>query len=157
MCLVESIDIYAYTNPTFLTLNMEEFLRGYGEKKEECFFPLLYLIAPVVLSNKINKHLLHTNKKTEFISWLYKHPDIKLSLPQMIDRTKKYSNKAIVFGSQIGIFKVNENGYISTITNKSKVKISKNNEMYLKYSHRLGYWIANLDESQLFLHIGVTL
>lgn len=154
---MESIDIYAYTNPTFLTLNMAEFLHGYGEKKEKCFFPILYLVTPIILSNKINKHLLHTNKKTEFFNWLYKHPEIKITLPQMLYKTKKYSNRAIIFGSQIGIFKVDENGYVSTKTNKVNFKISKDDEKYLKYSRRLGCWLANIDESQLFLHIGVIL
>lgn len=154
---MESIDVYAYTNPTFLTLNMNEFLKGYGEKKEACFFPLLYLVAPIILSNKINKYLLNTNKKTEFISWLYKHPEVKVNIAQMIDRTKKYSNKAIIFGGQIGVFKINENGYISTKTNKLKLNENKNNEIYLKYSQRLGQWLADIDESQIFLHLGVIL
>lgn len=154
---MESTDIYSHTNPTFLVANINEFLKGYEEKKDSCFYPIIYLVAPIILSKKINKYLEHTNKKTEFLNWLYQYPEITLDLSKKISNTKHYSNRAIIFGCQLGIFEVDQNGYLSSNGTISKKKIDKNDLIYLKYSNRLGYWLGSLDESEIFLNLGVFL
>lgn len=154
---MESIDIYAYTNPAFLVANINEFLKGYKEKKDSCFYPIIYLVAPMILSKKINKYFEHTNKKTEFLNLIYQYPEITLDLSKMINKTKHYSNRAIIFGSQLGIFEVDQRGYLSSKGNIPKNKMNENDLVYLKYSNRLGYWLGSLDESEIFFSLGVIL
>lgn len=154
---MNSTDIYAYTNPAFLVANINEFLKGYHEKKESCFFPVIYLVAPMVLSKKINRYFESTNKRTEFLNLIYRHPEITLELSKIINKTKIYSDRAIIFGSQLGIFEIDTKGYLSSKCNISKKKINEENMKYLKYANRLGYWLGSLDESEIFYNIGVLL
>lgn len=154
---MESVDVYAYTNPAFVAVNINEFLKGYKEKKESCFYPVAYLVAPIVLSSKMNKYFEHTNKKTEFLNLIYRHPEVTLELPNMISKTKEYSNRAIIFGTQLGILKMDERGYLSTNLNTPVKNISDSISVYLKYSNRLGYWLGSLDESDIFFSLGVQL
>lgn len=154
---MQTIDIYAYTNPVFLSANIYEFLKGYQEKKKSCFYPVVYLATPIILSKKINKYFDHTNKKTEFLNWLYKHPEIQLEISQMINKTKKYTNKAIVFGIQTQIFSITEKGYVSVNKSISKKGIVGNDLVYMKYSNRLGYWLGSLNENDIFYSLGVLL
>lgn len=154
---MNSTDIYAYTNPAFLAANINEFLKGYHEKKSSCFFPIIYLVTPIVLSKKINKYLENTNKKTEFLNLLYRHPEVTLELSKMISKTKQYSDRAIMFGNQLGIFEIDSKGYVSSKRNIPQKKISEQNLNYLKYANRLGYWLGSLDESEIFYNLGVLL
>lgn len=155
---MQTSDIYAFTNPVFLAVNISEFLCEYQKKKGSCFLPISYIVAPIIFSEKIRKTLLHTNKRTGFLNWLYNNPELVMEISLMIKKTKQYTNKAILFGTQVDLISINDAGFLVANKKNSKLKIyGEADKEIIKYAQRLGEWLSNLDDEDVFYNLGVIL
>ncbi len=159
-----SVDVYAETNPVFLSFVLWNFLRGHEEvDRHGAVVPLLFLPIPIVLSTSTVPTFKGTNKTTGLIAWLNRNPELALRLPSQIDNSVPFVKKAILFGLSASILEIQKNdGTIKTsnkgLTKSPKYPASDNRGLAFGLACRFGFWVGEMRSPKTVLNaLGIVL
>ena len=154
----KSIDIFAATNPAFLSLMLLAYIEGYVEEAGSGLpFSLAIFPIPVVLSGDLNSTFDGTNIKTGFYSWVKQNPQISLNLNARINDSIDYIKPAISYGVAKKIIGFDDAGNLVGISqNAGNFYGSVPLGRYFKNSKRLGNWISQIKSTKtIFNHLGL--
>jgi hypothetical protein len=156
---MNSIDIFANTNPAFCSVILYNFCKGYFAVKEKPIpFPLIILPLPIILSGDLQTTFESTNIKTGFLTWVKNNPNLVIGLTRRIEDTYEITKPALEYGVSRKILEVNDNGELLPTNNLIK---SPNNDLienYFKFSARLGAWTGEVQSVKtIFNHLGIRL
>lgn len=158
-----SSDVYTITNPVLGSIVLWSFLQGYESNSERgCFYPLLLLPLPLVLSESIRNEFKGTNSATGLYTWVSRNQKVLLRFNERVKKTNQFSKKAIVFACSNKIMHFQEDGTLIS-SNKGIIKKNMNSlsselKEMLSVSKRLGYWMSQMDSPSSILNsLGLTL
>ncbi len=158
---MESLDIFAETNPAFCSIVLFNFCKGYkSEASDGVDFPLILLPLPIVLSGDLESSFVNTRVDTGFFSWIDRNPTILLSLADRIQDTLTITRNAVEFGVSKSILRVADTGKIKSDDNglskkKFPLSSSKMGRAYIN-SLRFGQWLGQINSATtIYNHLGL--
>src|SRR5689334_12543797 len=108
MSHLEALDVYAELNPAFCALALSKFLVGAREAGAESFsLAPLYLVLPVCAASEFAYTFDGTNKKTGFLEWFRRYPEVSRGLYNRISGCMIQTTRAIQFGTLCRILQIN--------------------------------------------------
>lgn len=158
---MESLDIFAETNPAFCSIVLFNFCKGYNsEASEGVGFPLILLPLPIVLSGNLESSFVNTRVDTGFFSWIDRNPTILLNLPERIQDTLAITRNALEFGVSKSILRVADTGKIqSDAKGLAKKKFpSSSSKVGRAYTnaYRFGQWLGQIHSvTTIYNHLGL--
>lgn len=154
----KSVDVFAATNPAFLSLVLFSFIEGYNDEASEGLpFPLAVLPIPIIVSGDLDNTFNGTNIKTGFYAWIKQNPVVVVNLNERINDSIEYIQPAISFGIAKKIIRFDERGGLWAITqNTGNLHSSTILGRFFKNSKRLGNWIGQIKSTKtIFNHLGL--
>lgn len=158
---MQSLDVFAETNPAFCSLVLFKFCEGYSsEAAEGVDFPLILLPLPIVLSGNLEESFKHTRMDTGFFAWIDRNPGILIDLSERIQGTIEVTRKALEFGISRSVLQIDNTGRIKPDTNglaqkKLPASTSKVGRAYVN-SLRFGQWLGQINSaSTIYNHLGL--
>lgn len=154
----KSVDVFAATNPAFLSLILLSFIEGYNEEaKGGLPFALAILPIPIILSGDLDITFEGTNIRTGFYSWVKQNPAIVVNLNNRINDSIEYIRPAISYGVARKTIKFDERGKLWGIPqNTANFYSSATLSRLFKNSKRLGNWIGQIKSTKtIFNHLGL--
>lgn len=154
----KSIDVFAATNPAFLSLVLLSFIEGYNEEAEEGLpFALAILPIPIILSGDLDTTFDGTNIRTGFYSWVKQNPGIVVNLNSRINESIEYIQPAISYGVARKTIKIDNKGRLWGLQqNTANFYTSATLGKFFKNSKRLGNWIGQIKSTKtVFNHLGL--
>lgn len=154
----KSIDVFAATNPAFLSLVLLGYIEGYVEEAGNGLpFSLAILPIPIVLSGDLDSTFDGTNIRTGFYSWVKQNPQISLNLNARINDSIDYIRPAISYGVARKIIVFDGSGKLLGLSkNTGNFYGSASLGKYFKNSKRLGNWIGQIKSTKtVFNYLGL--
>lgn len=158
---MQSIDIYAATNPAFGALALHAFCSAFkiNGSHTKPSYPILFLVLPILFSRKGIATFDGTNVTTGFFEWLDRHPQLKLGLAENIRSGIPYTKAALRFAIRHHLLRTDGYEY-SPVPNapwkQYKWLASDERGHFLNCSKRLGSWVAKVpNETTIFHALGV--
>ncbi|WP_207428965.1 three component ABC system middle component [Pedobacter sp. SYSU D00535] len=151
----KSIDVFAATNPAFLSLVLLSFIEGYNEEAGAGLpFPLAILPIPIVLSGDLDPTFDGTNIRTGFYSWVKQNPGIVVNLNNRINDSIEYIQPAISYGVARKIIKIDDKGSLWGLSqNTANIYGSSKLGPFFKKSKRLGNWIGQIKSTKTVFNL----
>lgn len=154
----KSVDVFAATNPAFLSLILLSFIEGYNEEAQEGLpFALAILPIPMILSGDLDNTFNGTNIRTGFYAWVKQNPVVVVNLSDRINDSVEYIQPAISYGIAKKIIKFDEKGKLWGIPqNTGNFQGSATLGRFFKNSKRLGNWVGQIKSTKtIFNHLGL--
>jgi hypothetical protein len=154
----KSIDVFAATNPAFLSLVLLGYIEGYVEEAGTGLpFPLAIFPIPIILSGDLDSTFDGTNIKTGFYSWVKQNPQILLNLNTRINESIDYIKPAISYGVARKIIDFDKfSNLVALSSNAGNFYNSVSLARYFKNSKRLGSWVGQIKSTKtIFNHLGL--
>jgi len=155
---MNSIDIFAETNPAFCSLVLLSFCEGYVEQaKSGVPYPLLILPIPIVLSGDLYPTFDGTIVTTGFFSWVKNNPNIVIEMTERLEDSYEFVRPAIEFAVGKRIIGFTNEGlvqpYMESVSNYTN---AKHVSSYFKLSKRLGHWLGEIKSVKtIYNHLGI--
>ena len=154
------IDTFAMSNPALTSILLWQFAKSYGEDNGPGPpLSLCFIVLPIVMSRPTADSFGGTNVATGFLTWLTRHPDFTLHLPERVGATRDLTSEALRFGIAYRLFTVSRDGMLEVNRNAiSLPKRSGSDERVrlLKIANHLGLWTRALPEATVFYSLGMT-
>ncbi|WEA01773.1 three component ABC system middle component [Mucilaginibacter sp. SJ] len=154
----KSIDVFAATNPAFLSLVLLGYLEGYTEEAGSGLpFSLLVLPIPIILSGDLESTFDGTNIKTGFYSWIKQNPQILIGLNTRINDSIEYIQPAMAYGIAKKIIGFDSySNLVAHSDNIGNIYGSSSIARHFKNAKRLGSWIGQIKSTKtIFNHLGL--
>lgn len=140
-------DVYAETNPAWITYVLTSFLRGFGEAKPEgTDLPIAYVGLPLCLSGDLASTFERTNKRTGLREWVERSPQIQLELADRLNASLVIVTAAVRLGCFTNTVTLDHRGRLLLGGLKLKPDLAKGLSLDLsepvKRAGRLGYWFG---------------
>lgn len=158
---MESLDIFAETNPAFCSIVLFNFCKGYNsEASDGLGFPLILLPLPIVLSGDLESSFANTRVDTGFFSWIDRNPSILLNLPDRIQDTLTITRNAVEFGISKSILRVADTGKIQPeekgLSKKKFPQSSSKVGRAYTNAYRFGQWLGQINSvTTIYNHLGL--
>lgn len=158
-----AIDIYAMTNPALCSLILWSYLDGYLKEDENgCELPLIYIPIPIILSRSLLTTFEGTNKKTGFIEWINRNPDLSPKAFQIIKNSKRLTIAGTHVAIKQNLITLTSSCRLAparkSLPNQAQIKNNEELKNFLMLSGRLGAWIGQIRSAKIVLHcLGITL
>ena len=108
-------------NPAFCCTMLAAAINGYsGVKKEGMAFPLVFMIAPIVL-HKPTRIALPQNIRTSMAAWLQENASARVQFYERLVSLKPYTREAIQFGMLHNWIVPRSGGLVETTFKKSNI------------------------------------
>jgi len=162
--LTVTVDVYSITNPAFVGVVIYKFVDGYLKESANSDgpeFSLLFLPAPIAISQRIAATFEGTNVRTGLTRWYLRNEVAQLSLPRLVRETTEVSRNALLFAFGSGSLVLEESGRVtcdpSAFAKKPKERVGiPIFEKTLTVSQRFGQWCgANQSASAIYSLLGV--
>ncbi|MDQ1193803.1 hypothetical protein QE419_002569 [Brevundimonas vesicularis] len=156
-------DVYAETNPAWITWVLSSFARGFGEAGTQGVdLPLAYLALPICLSGDLLCTFDGTNKKTGLREWIERNPQIQLELGERLNGSLGLVSEAVRFGCFTKAVKLDTEGRLLPGSLPLKTDLAKGLSPELagpvKRADRLGYWMGMAGSTKtVFDIVGISL
>ncbi|WP_454758825.1 three component ABC system middle component [Caulobacter segnis] len=139
-------DVYAETNPAWLSYVLVGFLRGFVEADPAGpELPLAYVCLPLCLSGDLASTFDGSNKKTGLREWIERSPQIQLELSDRLNGSMEMVTGAVrlaCFSKTVRL----EQGRLLPGPVALKADLAKGLSLELsgpvKRADRLGFWVA---------------
>lgn len=140
-------DVYAETNPAWVTYVLTSFLRGFMEAEPEgADLPVAYLGLPICLSGDLASTFEHTNKKTGLREWIERSPQIQLELADRLNASLVIVTEAVRLSCFTSAVTLDKHGRLLPGTLRLKKDLAKGLSLDLsgpvKRADRLGHWFG---------------
>lgn len=144
-----ALDTFASTNPAFCALVLRAFTESFQKVDAAGSpIPLLVLPLPLVLSEDTVGFFDGTNTKTGLLTWIGRHPQITIDLPERIVATAKFAREALLFGVTRQVLDVTPQGCIVTadrgLVKRAKFAATDDRQRAFTLAMRLGGWCASV-------------
>lgn len=156
-----AIDIYAETNPAFITFGAVTFCRRFTEVAElPPHFSLIYLAVPLAMSDDLQESFDKTNARTGLLAWLTRYPDVRFGLAPRLEATLPIVTAGIQLGVLTRALDLGQNGDLilgSAAPAKALgEKLPPQARQVLKRAERLGAWMGTAGKAAaIFSAFGV--
>jgi hypothetical protein len=100
-----------------------------------------------------------TNRKTGFLTWLSRNPQLAVTLPDTIARARHLTRQALCFGLAYQLFKLTTNSQLVPV---KKLRALKGNATederisMVRTAQMLGLWMAEIPDETIFYSLGIT-
>lgn len=140
-------DVFAETNPAWVTHVLSSFLRGFAEAQTGgTDLPIVYLGVPICLSGDLAPTFEHTNKKTGLREWLERSPQIQLELAERLNASLQIVTEAVRLSCFTGVVTLDGHGRLQTgspfLKGHQAKGLSDDLLGPLKRADRLGFWFG---------------
>lgn len=158
---MQSIDIYAATNPAFTAIVLYEFCKSFSScnEKRKVSYPLLFIVLPIILSRKGVNSFEGTNVTTGFFEWLNRHQEIKIGLAENIQLGMPWTKSALRFAIHHRLLETTGYEYFPSTQvpwKKPNWPASDERGNLLSCTRKLGFWLAKVpNEATIFHALGV--
>lgn len=140
-------DLYAETNPGWVTYVLTSFLRGFVEAKPGgADLPVAYLGVPICLSGDLASTFERTNKKTGLREWVERSPQIQIDLADRLNASLAIVTDAVRLGCFTKAVILDKHSRLKPGALHLKDNLAKGLSLDLsgpvKRADRLGYWLG---------------
>lgn len=157
---MDSLDIYASTNPALMGLVLWHFLAAHAEAHSGenaasgCELAVLYLPIPLAASEDIRDSFESTTKNTGLFTWLRRNPQLAVSVHERVIRARENSAKAIRFSTSAGLISPSPDGLFHAgpskrFTRKPTYPASDFRGAAFRRAHKLGHWLARIGSTEM--------
>ena len=159
--MIASRDVFAETNPAFYCAVFSQFCSFY--KQEQALqrppeLPLVYLIAPLAISEDLGSTFEGCNRDTGLPLWLNRNPRITIDLAKKVNSTLELTTGAVRFGCIAGLLRITPEGYLESAKKTLPAAVSSGvASAALKRARLLGVWMSTMGSSRAVLEsLGVS-
>jgi uncharacterized membrane protein len=154
--MIVARDIFAETNPAFYGAVIAQFCFAY--QKTRLQIPpaavLVYLVAPLAISEDLAHTFDSCNKETGLTLWMSRNPQVSVDLSIKVNSTVGITTAAIRFGCIAGIFRLTLDGNVESILKKLPAAVAIGvASAALKRARLLGIWMAEMGSSRAVLEV----
>lgn len=154
-------DVLAETNPAFYCAVFSQFCLAYqkAQKAERApAAPLIYLVAPIAISEDLALTFEGCNIDTGLAVWLNRSPQIVTELAKKVNLTLEITTAAIRFGCITGTLRLTDGGNLESCLKKVPSSVSgKVVRPALKRARLFGAWAATMGSPRAVLEaLGVS-
>lgn len=144
----------AYLNPALMAVLFSASARGYGPRDEEpMVWPLVYLVAPLVL-HRPTRRALPRNTKTHLSTWVRREPLLRAGFPHRAASLAPTVGEGLRFGLRHGVL-VLEDGRLRGLVDARRSSDSTLTDL-LSSASLVGRWLARSREpATVFSLLGV--
>jgi hypothetical protein len=139
------IEVANLLNPAFCTVLLRETAKGYESVRGSGIpYALSFLALPLVLHQATRDALPGKISVTQH-TWIQAHPELRFSVEQRVTNLVPFVKEAIMFGLNLNILTIDEDGNIQTTDKKVRSpNWDRNSEPYLcfKKASFVGRWMA---------------
>lgn len=148
--MVVSYDLYAETNPAFVSFLLYRFVKKYsGDTLYAPHVSLAYLVVPMAMSERLETSFASTNAATGFLAWLNRFPEARLGLKRDVSFSKDVTRDGLRAAIHSQLLRINEDGTLSIGMAKrppenTKAKLSNGPKNAVARAERLGAWMSKV-------------
>jgi Family of unknown function (DUF6521) len=140
-------DLFAETNPAFGVFTIVGFCRSFWKVSERApTVGLLYLAVPIAMSSDTQTTFSDTNSKTGLLTWLNRHPEIRLDLVERLNASLHIVSASIKLGLASRALELGKEGMIglgSNVPAKAHAdQLPPEPRQVIRRAERLGTWMA---------------
>jgi Family of unknown function (DUF6521) len=153
-------DAAAMANPALSGLILSEFVRSYAERgRGGPSLPVTFVVLPISMARPGIRSFQGTNRKTGFLTWLSRNPQLAVTLPDTIARARHLTRQALCFSLAYQLFKLTTNSQLVPV---KKLRALKGNAIederisMVRTAQMLGLWMAEIPDETIFYSLGVT-
>ncbi|WP_390915182.1 three component ABC system middle component [Pseudosulfitobacter sp. SM2401] len=157
-----SYDLYAETNPAFVSFLLYRFVKSYSastghdgfERLSDGHdryphFSLSYLAIPIAMSGRLEASFSSTRTTTGFLAWLNRFPEIRVGLQRDVGQSKDVTATGLRAALHSQVLNINSDGTLSIgIAPKppenTKSKLPNDPQKAVARAERLGGWMSKV-------------
>lgn len=142
-------DLYAETNPAFVSFLLYRFVKSHSDGGGETpHISLAYLVVPLALSQRLEPSFSSTNAATGFLSWLNRFPEVRIGLQQDIDVARDVTAQGLRAALFSQLLELGSNGTVqlggaNKPPENTKSKMSNIPKQAVSRAERLGKWMSS--------------
>lgn len=143
-----SYDLYAETNPAFVSFLLYRFVKTYTDGTEQTpHISLAYLVVPMALSEKLEPSFASTNSTTGLLAWVNRFPESRIGLQQDVTLSKDVTAEGLRAALHSRLLSISVNGSLSVGVAKkppetAKSKLPGGPKRAVARAERLAKWMA---------------
>ena len=143
-------DLYAETNPAFVSFLLFRFVKNYsGGKGDTPHISLAYLVVPLAVSQRLEPSFSSTNASTGFLSWLNRFPEVRIGLQQDIEVSRDVTAQGLRAALYSQLLELGNSGTMRLGSAKkppenTKSKMSDVPKQAVSRAERLGKWMSDV-------------
>lgn len=149
-----AVDVLAAGNPAYAGIVIRAFVDGYaGARRHGAEFSLAFLPVPIAMSRSVAATFSGTNAATGFLAWLSRHPQLRLTVPELVRASVPTSRHALLFALQHGALRIDPQGHVEAC--HRLVRAARDPQgapleaRALTLAHRLGTWCGKAGPASL--------
>jgi len=148
--MILSYDLYAETNPAFVSFLLYRFVKNYsGNTPHAPHVSLAYLAVPMAMSERLEASFSSTNSATGFLAWLNRFPESRVGLQRDVVQSKNVTAGGLRASVHSQLLRLNPDGTLGIgIAKKppenTKGKLSSGPKKAVTRAERLGGWMSKV-------------
>lgn len=154
-----SLDTNAMSNPALTSVLLSEFVHTYQEAGQGApTLPLAFIVLPIAMSRSTVASFAGTNRRTGFLTWLSRNPQLSLQIPLKVRMAREITSEALSFGLAYGLLQVTAEGALRATKKRVKVVRKNLNEermSMIEVARNLGAWTSQLTDAMVFFSLGM--
>ena len=156
-----SLDVYAMSNPALCSVILWSFASGYPAEAGPAL-PLTFAVLPIVMSKRSVGTFDGTNVNTGLLGWISRHPELRVGLPERMEKAADLTRDALLFGLTNQILQIDSLGQVCAtrkgLRRSPPYPAADDRGRMLNAAKRLGQWMsASPDTETIFYALGVGL
>jgi len=154
-----SLDTNAMSNPALTSILLSEFVHTYQEVGQGApTLPLAFIVLPIAMSRSIVASFSGTNRRTGFLTWLSRNPQLSLQIPSKVRLAREITAEALSFGLAYGLLQVTAEGTLQATKRRMKLArkyINEERMSMVEVARSLGAWTSQLSDAMVFFSLGM--
>lgn len=148
--MIVSYDLYAETNPAFVSFLLYRFVKHYSEGTPQApNISLAYLLVPMAMSERLETSFASTNAATGFLAWLNRFPEARVGLRRDVALSKDVTRDGLRAALHSQLLSLNKDGTLTIGLAKkppenTKGKLSQGPKSAVTRAERLGVWMSKV-------------
>lgn len=148
--MIVSYDLYAETNPAFVSFLLYRFVKHYsGDTPHAPHISLTYLAVPMAMSERLEASFASTNTATGFLAWLNRFPESRVGLQRDVVQSKGVTAAGLRAALHSQLLSLNLDGtlrigIVKKPPENTKGKLSRGPKNAVARAERLGGWMSKV-------------
>jgi len=117
-------------------------------------------MLPLVLHTGIRGNIVAHNNNFGLHRFIHTHPDALVNLPELVNGFRAITKQAVLFGCLYGALEFSEDAEIVAAGKFAETRIaavtSGSDSTIMRAASRLGTWFSQLSDSEIVLHLCLT-
>jgi len=154
-----SLDTNAMCNPALTSVLLSEFVHTYQSVGQGApSLPLAFIVLPIAMSRSTVASFAGTNRRTGFLTWLSRNPQLSLQIPSKVKLAREITGEALSFGLAYGLLQVTADGELQATKKRMKFvhkEINEERMSMVEVARTLGAWTSQLSDQMVFFSLGM--